>query len=82
MHKKIKKEINAVLFFYFFAKYHSVNSPNTEKFAIQRTVLEQTAVIVKYKFIKCKQSVEGSIISQIMKLPYSNKDVNEIEIIQ
>ena len=33
--------------------------PNIEKFAIQQTVLEQTAVIVKYKFIKCKQSVEG-----------------------
>ena len=44
--------------------------PNIEKFAIQQTVLEQTAVIVKYKFIlKCKQSVEGSIISQILKLP-------------
>ena len=41
--------------------------PNIEKFAIQQTVLEQTAVIVKYKFIKCKQSVEGSIISQIFK---------------
>ena len=26
--------------------------PNIEKFAIQQTVLEQTAVIVKYKFIK------------------------------
>ena len=56
--------------------------PNIEKFAIQQTVWEQTAVIVKYKFIKCKQSVEGSIISQILKLPYSNGDVNEMEIIQ
>ena len=56
--------------------------PNIEKFAIQQTVLEQTAVIVKYKFIKCKQSVKGSIISQILKLPYSNEDVNEMEIIQ
>ena len=37
--------------------------PSIEKFAIQQTVLEQTAVIVKYKFIKCKESVEGSIIS-------------------
>ena len=55
---------------------------NIEKFAIQQTVLEQTAVIVKYKFIKCKQSVEGSIIPEIMKLPYSNGDVNEMEIIQ
>ena len=56
--------------------------PNIEKFAIQQTGLEQTAVIVKYKFIKCKQSVEGSIISQILKLPYWNGDVNEMEIIQ
>ena len=56
--------------------------PKIEKFAIQQTVLEQTAVIVKYKFIKCEQSVEGSIISQIKKLPYSNGDVNEMEIIQ
>ena len=56
--------------------------PNIEKFAIQQTVLEETAVIVKYKFITCKQSVEGSIISQILKLPYSNGDVNEMEIIQ
>ena len=57
--------------------------PNIEKIAIQQTVLEQTAVIVKYKFIKCtKQSVEGPIISQILKLPDSNGDVNEMEIIQ
>ena len=56
--------------------------PNIEKIAIQKTVLEKTAVIVKYNFIKCKQSVEGSIISQILKLPYSNGDVNEMEIIQ
>ena len=57
--------------------------PNIEKFAIiQQTALGQTAVIVKYKFIKCKQSVEGSIISQILNLPYSNGDVNEMEIIQ
>ena len=56
--------------------------PNIEKFAIQQTVSEQTAVIVKYKFIKSKQSVEGSIISLILKLPYSNGDVNEMEIIQ
>ena len=56
--------------------------PNIEKFAIQQTVLEQTTVIMKCKFIKCKQSVEGSIISQILKLPYSNGDVNEMEIIQ
>ena len=56
--------------------------PKSEKFALQRTVLEQTAVIVKYKFIKCKQSFEGSITSQILKLPFSNGDVNEMEIIQ
>ena len=58
--------------------------PNIEKFAIQQTVLEQTAAIVKHKFIKCKQSVEGSVISQILKPPYSNgdSDVNEMEIIQ
>ena len=58
--------------------------PNIEEFAIQQTVLDQTAVVVKHKFIKCKQSVEGSIISQILKLRYSNgkSDVKEIEIIQ
>ena len=56
--------------------------PNIEKLAIQQTVLEQPAVIVKNKFIKCNQSVEGSIISQILKLPYWNGDVNEMEIIQ
>ena len=61
MHKKIKEEINAFFSFFFFAKYHSRQSivPNIEKFAIQQTVLKQTAVIVKYKFIKCKQSVES-----------------------
>ena len=53
-----------------------------EKVAIQQTVLEQPAVIVKNKFIKCKQSVEGSIIQQILKPPYWNGDVNEMEIIQ
>ena len=64
MHKKIKEEINAVLFFnFFFAKYHSVSRTQHEKFAIQQTVLEQTAVIMKYKFIQCMQSVEGSITS-------------------
>ena len=41
-------------------------------------------MIVKQKFIKCKQSVEGSIISKIVYLPYSNgeSDVNEMEMIQ
>ena len=39
-------------------------------------------MVVKNKFIKCKQSVEGSMISKILKLPYSNGDVNEMEIIQ
>ena len=56
--------------------------PNIEKFAIQQTILEQTSVVVKHKFIKCKQSVEGSIISQILKLPYSNGYVNAMEIIE
>ena len=81
MHKKIKDEINAVLFFFLQNITQSI-VPNIEKLAIQQTVLEQPAVIVKYKFIKCKQSVEGSIISQILKLPYWNRDVNEMEIIQ
>ena len=81
MHKKIKEEINA--FFHFILQNITQSIvPNIEKFAIQQTVLEQTAVIVKYKFIKCKQSVEGSIISQILKLPYSNGNVNKMEIIQ
>ena len=72
------------LFLLFFCKISITQSivPNIEKFALQQTVLEQTAVIVKYKFIKCKQSVEGSIISKIFKLPYSNLDVNKMEIIQ
>ena len=81
MHKKIKEEINA-FFHFFFLQNITQSIDNIETFAIQQTVLEQTAVIMKYKFIKCKQSVEGSIISQILKLPYSNGDVNEIEIIQ
>ena len=70
------------IFFFFLQNITQSIEPNIEKFAIQQTVLEQTAVIVKYKFIKCKQSVEGSIISQILKLPYSNGDMNEMEIIQ
>ena len=39
---------------------------------------------LQFWLIKCKQSVKGSIISQILKLPYSNgeHDVNEMEIIQ
>ena len=85
MHKKIKEEINTALFIYLFFFLQNITQsivPNIENFAIQQTVLEQTAVIVKYKFIKCKQSVAGSIISQIMKLRYSNGDVNEMEIIQ
>ena len=68
--------------FFFWQKYHSVNGTQHWKICYTKTVLEQTAVIVKYKFIKCKQSVEGSIISQILKLPYSNGYVNEMEIIQ
>ena len=80
MHKKINEEINAVLSFIFLHNITQSIVPNIEKLAIQQTVLEQTAVIVKYKFIKCKQSVEGSIISQILKLPYWYGDVNEMEI--
>ena len=69
---------------FFFCKISLSIVPNIEKIAIQQTVLEQTTVVVKQKFIKCKQSFEGSIISQILKLPYSNgeSDVNEMEIIQ
>ena len=80
----MKEEINAVLFFIFFFLQNTTQSivHNMEKVAIQHTVLEQPAVIVKYKFIKCKQSVEGSIIQQILKPPYWNGDVNEMEIIQ
>ena len=70
------------IFFFFLQNITQSIVSNIEKFAIHQTVLQQTAVIVKYKFIKCKQSVEGSRISQILKLSYSNGDVNEIEIIQ
>ena len=38
---------------------------NIKKVAIQQTVFEPTAVVVKHKFIKRMQSVEGSVISQI-----------------
>ena len=49
MHKKIKEEINAVLFFIFFLQNITQSIvPNIEKLAIQQTVLEQPAVIVKY----------------------------------
>ena len=72
----------ASCFIFFLQNITQSMVPSIEKFAIQQTGLEQTAVIVKYKFIKCKQNVEGSIISQILKLPYSNGDVNEMEIIQ
>ena len=79
MHKKIKEEINA---FFFLCKISlSQLYPTLKNLLYNKRFLEQTAVIVKYKFIKCKQSVEGSIISQILKLPYSNGDVNEMEII-
>ena len=49
-----------MFFFFFFFLQNITQSkvPNIEQFAIQQTVLEQTAVIVKYKFIKCKQSVD------------------------
>ena len=69
--------------FYFFLQNITQSIvPNIEKFAIQQTVLEQTAVVVKHKFIKCKQSVERLNNIQILKLPYSNGNVNEMEIIQ
>ena len=57
-------------YFYFLQNITQSIVPNIEKLAIKQTVLEHPAVIVKYKFIKCKQSVEGSIRSQILKLPY------------
>ena len=41
-------------YFKFFAKFHQSIVTNIEKFAIQQTILEQTAVVVKHKFIKCK----------------------------
>ena len=47
MHKKIKEEINAVLFFIFLQNITKSIVPNIEKGAIQQTVLEQPAVIVK-----------------------------------
>ena len=56
MHMKIKEEIYAVLFFHFLQNITQSIVPNIEKFAIQQTVLEQTAVFVKYKFIKWKQT--------------------------
>ena len=80
--RKIKEEIKAVLFFIFLQNITRSIVPNIEQLAIQQKVLEQTAVIVKYKFMKCTQSVEGSITSQILKLPYWIGDVNEMEIIQ
>ena len=52
MHKKIKEEIKVFFLFVFFLLNITQSIvPNIEKFAIQQTVLEQTAVIVKYKFI-------------------------------
>ena len=73
--KKIKDEVNAVFILQYITQSIALQ---IEKVAIQQTVLDQTAVVVKHKFIKCKQSVEGSIISKILKLPYSNvkSDVN------
>ena len=44
-------------FYYFFLQNITQSKvPNIEKFAIQQTILEQTAVVVKHKFIKFKQS--------------------------
>ena len=47
--------------FYFFSLFFWQNItqsivPNIEKFAIQQTILEQTAVVVKHNFIKCEQT--------------------------
>ena len=61
------------LFIFFLQNITQSIVPNIEKLAIQQTVLEQPAVIVKYKFIKCKQSVEGSIISQKTAIPTVDK---------
>ena len=84
MHKKIKQEIDAVFLLLFLQDITQSIVPNIENYAIKQTVLERAAVVVKHMFIQCKQSVEGSIISQILKLPYSNgeSDVNEMEIIK
>ena len=54
MHKNIKEEINEFSSFFFLQNITQSMVPNIEKFAIQLTVLEQTAVNVKYKFINCK----------------------------
>ena len=67
---------------FFFAKYYSVNSTQHWKMCYTTNDLEQTAVVLKHKFIKCKQSVKGTIISEILKLPYSNRYDNEMEMIQ
>ena len=81
MHETTKEDIGAV--FVFKNTTQSIET-NIEKLAIQQKVLKQTAVVVKHKFIRCKQSVESSIISQFLKLPYSNGEsgVNEMEIIE
>ena len=47
--------------FFFFYKISLSIEINLEKIAKQYTVLEQTAVVMKHKFIDCKQSVEGSM---------------------
>ena len=39
--------------------------PNIEKLAIQQTVLEQTAVIVKYKFIVFPEIIENEYFANI-----------------
>ena len=63
MHKKIKGEIDAVLFFIFCLQNITQSRvPNIEKIALQQTGLEQTAFAVKHKFIKCKQSVDGGTL--------------------
>ena len=49
MHKKRTEVIDAVLLFFFLQNITQSKVPNIEKFAIQQTILEQTAVVVKHK---------------------------------
>ena len=83
MQGKINEDIDMQVFFVLQNITQSI-VPKIEKCAMQQTVLDQTAVVVKHKFMKCKQGVKGSIISQLFKLLYSNgeSDVNEKEIIE
>ena len=84
MHKKIKEKIEAVFFFFFCKISLSQKYPTLKNLLYKKMVLQQIAEVVKHKIIKCKQSVEGPIISQILKLSCAKgeSDVNEMEIIQ